>query len=74
MAEKSVRVTISKDNETTELTLRGVSAKDIEEMFFAEIAVQKQMKSCEKKEDKHHVIGGEEMIGTCFRLSLDNLP
>lgn len=59
MAEKSVRVTISKDNETTELTLRGVSAKDIEEMFFAENAVQKQMKSCEKKEDKHHAIGGE---------------
>ncbi|MET4548913.1 hypothetical protein [Lactococcus lactis] len=49
MAEKSVRVTISKDNETTELTLRGVSAKEIEEMFFAENAVQKQMKSCEKK-------------------------
>ena len=59
MAEKSVIVTISKDNETTELTLRGVSAKDIEEMFFAENDVQKQMKSCEKKEDKHHAIGGE---------------
>ena len=54
MAEKSVRVTISKDNKTTELTLRGV--KDFEKIFFA---VQKQMKSCEKKEDKHHAIGGE---------------
>ena len=65
MAEKSVRVTISKDNETTALTLRGVSAKDIEEIFFdelgvfAEKVVQNQMKSCEKKEDKHHAIGGE---------------
>ena len=56
MVEKSVRVTISKDNKTTELTLRWVSVKDVEEMFFA---VQKKMKSCEKKEDKHHAIGGE---------------
>ncbi|ADA64073.1 MULTISPECIES: hypothetical protein [Lactococcus] len=56
MAEKSVRVTISKDNKTTELTLRGVAVKDFEKLFFA---VQNQMKSCEKKEDKHHAIGGE---------------
>ena len=56
MAEKSVRVTISKDNKTTELTLRGVTVKDFEKIFFA---VQKQMKSCEKKEDPHHAIGGE---------------
>lgn len=46
MAEKSVRVTISKDNKTTELTLRGVTVKDFEKIFFA---VQKQMKSCEKR-------------------------
>ncbi|WP_195363051.1 hypothetical protein [Lactococcus lactis] len=65
MAEKSVRVTISKDNKTTELTLRWVSVKDVEEMFFDELGfnfenvVQNQMKSCEKKEDKHHAIGGE---------------
>ncbi|WP_353891671.1 hypothetical protein ABVR74_09670 [Lactococcus lactis subsp. lactis] len=65
MAEKSVRVTISKDNKTTELFLRGVSVKDVEEMFFDELGfnfenvVQNQMKSCEKKEDKHHAIGGE---------------
>jgi hypothetical protein len=56
MAEKSVRVTISKDNKTTELTLRGVTVKDFEKIFFA---IQKKMKSCEKKEDKHHAIGGE---------------
>ena len=56
MAEKSVRATISKDNKTTELTLRGVTVKDFEKILFA---VQKRMKSCEKKEDKHHAIGGE---------------
>ncbi|MDV2618968.1 hypothetical protein V6S65_06755 [Lactococcus lactis] len=46
MAEKSVRVTISKDNKTTELTLRGATIKDFENIFFA---VQKQMESCEKR-------------------------
>ncbi|KSU00154.1 hypothetical protein [Lactococcus lactis] len=65
MAEKSVRVTISKDSKTTELTLRRVTVKDFEKIFFdelgvfAENAVQNQMKSCEKKEDKQHAIGGE---------------
>jgi len=55
MAEKSVRVTISKDNKTTELTLRGVTVKDFEKIFFdeldvfAENVVQNQMKSCEKR-------------------------
>ncbi|MEI3648332.1 hypothetical protein Tempeh6L_12200 [Lactococcus lactis subsp. lactis] len=65
MAEKSVRATISKDNKTTELTLRGVTVKDVEKIFFdelgvfAENVVQNQIKSCEKKKDKHHAIGGE---------------
>ena len=39
MAEKSVRVTISKDNKTTELTLRGVTVKDFEKIFFDELGV-----------------------------------